>query len=132
MTKFLIRSFLFNLLLLNLTQIAYSVPISRNRNWVFWYYSNNGQNRSCANYCVLTFSVVGGIILLMILCAIWNCYRIKKKYREGTFRTQSFKEFFRQDSFFSKNEPQPQPQPQHGRKSNRSESMSEVLGDERR
>jgi len=74
-------------LLLNICQIAYSIPISRNRSWVFWYYTNNGQNKDCGNYCVLTFGIVGGIILLLILCSCWNCYRIKKNSKCETFRT---------------------------------------------
>ncbi|RIA94971.1 hypothetical protein C1645_873121 [Glomus cerebriforme] len=88
-----IRILFINLLLLIQTQIAYSAPLSRNRSWVFWYYSNDGQNRNCANYCVLTFSIVGAIIILIILCGILSCYRIKKQaLKDG--RAPSYREFF--------------------------------------
>lgn len=80
--KSLIRIIIFN----HFFQIAYSV---RNRSWVFWYYSNNGQNRNCENYCILVFSIVGGIILLMILCACLNCYRIRNHSKSETL-TLSF------------------------------------------
>ncbi|GET60588.1 hypothetical protein GLOIN_2v1665703 [Rhizophagus irregularis DAOM 181602=DAOM 197198] len=62
-------------LLLSITQITYSVP---NQNWTFWNYSNNGQNKSCANYCILTFSIIGFVILLLIIFAILIYYRKKK------------------------------------------------------
>src|SRR2546421_7608525 len=102
-SKFLIRIIFNNLLLLILPQITYSAPLGRNRAWVFWYYSNDGQ-RDCGNYCVLTFCIVAGIILILILCGCWSCYRInrnaKKEGRAYSFspslRTQSFRDYFRQ------------------------------------
>ncbi|CAI2181096.1 8031_t:CDS:1 [Funneliformis geosporum] len=81
--NFQIRKFLAGVLLLNPIQIAYSAPArSSKNNWVFWYYVNDGQNRDCANYCILTFSIVGIIILILILCGCWSCYRIKKRSKE--------------------------------------------------
>src|SRR6266536_3925152 len=95
-----IRIIFVNLLLLSLTQISYSIPISRNRGWVFWYYSSNGQDRDCANYCILTFSIVGAIILLLILCGFLSCYRIKRQAIKDGRRT-----FFSQDSFLNFRKP---------------------------
>jgi hypothetical protein len=91
-----IRLLFINLLLLTLSQITYSIPISRNRGWVFWYYSNNGNSKSCANYCILTFSIVGAIIILLIVCGILSCYRIKRQALKDGY--PSFKSY----SFFSK------------------------------
>jgi hypothetical protein len=91
-----LRFFFINLIILSLSQITYSVPINRNRGWVFWYYSNNGQTRDCANYCILTFSIVGAIILLLILCGLLSCYRIKRQALKDGY--PSFKSY----SFFSK------------------------------
>ncbi|CAB4392434.1 hypothetical protein GLOIN_2v1603025 [Rhizophagus irregularis DAOM 181602=DAOM 197198] len=91
-----LRFFFINLIILSLSQITYSVPINRNRGWVFWYYSNNGQTRDCANYCILTFSIVGVIILLLILCGLLSCYRIKRQALKDGY--PSFKSY----SFFSK------------------------------
>uniref|UniRef100_U9U653 Uncharacterized protein n=1 Tax=Rhizophagus irregularis (strain DAOM 181602 / DAOM 197198 / MUCL 43194) TaxID=747089 RepID=U9U653_RHIID len=88
-----LRFFFINLIILSLSQITYSVPINRNRGWVFWYYSNNGQTRDCANYCILTFSIVGVIILLLILCGLLSCYRIKRQaLKDGypSFKSYSF------------------------------------------
>jgi hypothetical protein len=128
-SKFLIRIIL-NPLFLILPQIVFSVPINRNRAWVFWYYSNDGQSRGCGNYCILTFAIVAAIILILILCGCWSCYRIKRNAKkEGrtyslsqSFRTQSFRELIgnkeNKESKESKNK--------HGR-SDTSGSMSEVL-----
>ncbi|CAG8620713.1 6634_t:CDS:1 [Funneliformis mosseae] len=77
-----IRKFLVGALLLNPIQIVYSAPARSRSNWVFWYYVNDGQNKGCANYCILTFSIVGIIILILILCGCWSCYRIKKRSEE--------------------------------------------------
>ena|SRR6266540_3312011 len=118
-----ILNFLSSVLLLNLIQNAYSVPISSRSsrsNWVFWYYANNGQTRSCANYCILTFSLVGGIILLLMLCGCWSCYRIKKRSeKEGRAHSYSsyYKEFFHSQGSLRKTRHE---------KSNTSESMSEL------
>src|SRR5437868_6344630 len=86
-----------NLLLLNLTQVACAAP---DRTWVFWYYSNNGRNKNCGNYCILTFSIVGFIILLIILCGILRCYFIRKQSRKEGIPL-SFKEILSKDSILS-------------------------------
>ncbi|GET01350.1 hypothetical protein GLOIN_2v1603025 [Rhizophagus clarus] len=121
--------FIINLLLLNLSQIVYSIPINRNRGWVFWYYSNNGQTKDCANYCILTFAIVGGIMLLLILCGILSCYRIKRQAsKDGypSFKSYSFfvKEMNNEANEKGENE---KSEKNKSKKIERSESMSEVL-----
>ncbi|CAG8628212.1 16837_t:CDS:2, partial [Cetraspora pellucida] len=48
--------------------------------WVFWY---GGDNRTCGNYCILTFSIVAFIILAIILFGIWKCIIIRKYYKNN-------------------------------------------------
>ena len=116
-----IQDFLFNVLLLNLIQNACSVPVggrSSRNNWVFWYYANDDGPRSCGNYCVITFSLVGGIILILILCGCLSCYRIRKRSKEEGRRPSYYKEFFHSQHSLGR---------KHG-KSNTGESMSDVMG----
>ncbi|CAG8500081.1 9646_t:CDS:2 [Diversispora eburnea] len=64
------------------SQSSHNPPIKKSlvkrvpRTWAFFYYENGHQ--MCGNYCIVTFSILGGILLLIILCGICSCYRIKK------------------------------------------------------
>src|SRR2546430_16628404 len=78
----------YNPLIFLLPQISNSSPLGRGRNktWVFWYYTNNSRN--CGNYCIITFSIIAAIILIIIICGCWSCYRIKKdaNKKESNYR----------------------------------------------
>jgi hypothetical protein len=59
---------------------------SSKSSWVFFYYSGNGQ-RFCGNLCILTAVLIPTIILLIVGCGIWKCYRIKK--RNKSYKTEN-------------------------------------------
>src|SRR5437016_6229863 len=40
--------------------------------WIFWYYGPYG-NRLCGNLCILTFTIMGLIILSIIACLLYKC-----------------------------------------------------------
>jgi hypothetical protein len=71
------------ILILHLSLVCGARPSSTsksNSNWVFWYYSRNG-NRSCGNYCYLVFSLIGAILLCICGCGCLRCYYIRKRYK---------------------------------------------------
>ncbi|CAG8609365.1 18040_t:CDS:2 [Acaulospora morrowiae] len=45
--------------------------------WVFWY-----SDGTCGQYCIITFSIVGVLTFLILLCGVWRCYLIKRYYKE--------------------------------------------------
>lgn len=51
---------------------------SENTHWVWWYYDQYG-NRTCGNICIVTFSLVGLIMLGVILCSIYRCIEISRE-----------------------------------------------------
>lgn len=60
---------------------------SKSSSWVFFYYGGNGQ-RSCGNLCILTAVLVPIIILFIIGCGIWRCYRIRKRNRTDKIKNK--------------------------------------------
>ncbi len=57
---------------------SYTPTTSHSRSsWVFFYYG--GGQRYCGNLCILTAVLVPTIIILIIGCGIWKCYRFKKR-----------------------------------------------------
>ncbi|RHZ76957.1 hypothetical protein Glove_187g124 [Diversispora epigaea] len=44
--------------------------------WMFWYYFTDGE-RSCGNYCIITFSITGFLILLILYCNISTKKEVK-------------------------------------------------------
>lgn len=72
-----------NPLFLSFFQITDSYPLGRNKHWVFWYYSNNGRNKNCGNYCIITVSIIATLIFILIICGFWSCYRIKINAKKG-------------------------------------------------
>lgn len=65
------------------------------RTWTFFYYDDG--ERECGNYCIITFSIMGAILLAIILCGIWACYSAKKRSSERI----STSSLFSQASFYS-------------------------------
>ncbi|RGB30554.1 hypothetical protein C1646_711069 [Rhizophagus diaphanus] len=60
---------------------------SKSSSWVFFYSGGNGQ-RSCGNLCILTAVLVPTIILFIIGCGIWRCYRIRKRNRTDKIKNK--------------------------------------------
>ncbi|CAG8570845.1 2828_t:CDS:2 [Ambispora gerdemannii] len=54
---------------------------SSSNNWVFWYYYYNGTgyDRRCANFCILTFSLLAFILFMIILCGCYRCFNIYRR-----------------------------------------------------
>ncbi|RHZ69949.1 hypothetical protein Glove_276g44 [Diversispora epigaea] len=64
------------------SQSSHNPPIKKSlvkryrRTWSFFYYEDGHQK--CGNYCIITFSILGSVLLSIILCGFVACYRIKK------------------------------------------------------
>ncbi|KAG9290596.1 hypothetical protein G9A89_011559 [Geosiphon pyriformis] len=68
---------------------------STSSRWVFWYYGPYG-SRVCGNICIITFCILGILILAIIGWGIWRCVEIRleskkaKKERIYSFNEEKY------------------------------------------